>query len=618
MSGVFGWVGVGTDNAQGVLDAMAAAAASEGASSTGRECGAGYAAAATGLPGTAALISRRELIVGLYGHPLWQGTGHRARPLDEVAGLLIDAFIARDVAALGELKGDYALALIDPRRNRVVLAVDRMSVRNVVYAFAGGGLVFGPSCTTVSRHPGIRSEIDPQGLYNYLHFHMVPGPATVFRDQHRVPPGHWVDFVDGECSVQAYWRPHFVENERADFAPLKRQFRATLHDAVTALVLPGESGTFLSGGTDSSTLAGILGAVTGAPARTFSIGFAAQGYDETHYARTAARHFETEQHEYYVTPADVVAAIPMIAQAYDQPFGNASAVPTYYCARLAHDHGVRRMLGGDGGDELFGGNSRYAKQQQFERYHRIPAFLRRRMIEPAMRHLPLADRATLARKAVSYVAQAAMPMPQRYDSYNLLERIGARNVLTADFLASVDCAAPWRSMRQAYEGIDAKSLINRMLGLDFEYTLADNDLPKVTRMCESAGIDVAFPMLYDDLIDFSLKLPPQLKLRGTQLRYFFKKALADFLPAEIIAKEKHGFGLPTGVWLQAVPELRAIAGDSLSSLRKRGIVRPEFIDQLLDQHLAVHAGYYGTMVWILLMLELWFQRHTSAVATTGR
>jgi asparagine synthase (glutamine-hydrolysing) len=167
-------------------------------------------------------------------------------------------------------------------------------------------------------------------------------------------------------------------------------------------------------------------------------------------------------------------------------------------------------------------------------------------------------------------------------------------------------------MRKIYQDVDAKSLINRMLGLDFQLTLADNDLPKVTRMCDSAGIDVAFPMLYDDVVDFSLKLAPRLKVHGTQLRYFFKKALADFLPAEIIAKEKHGFGLPTGVWLQGVPELRAMAADTLTSLRTRGIIRPDFIDQLLDQHLSTHAGYYGTMVWILLMLELWFERHTGS------
>ena len=374
---------------------------------------------------------------------------------------------------------------------------------------------------------------------------------------------------------------------------------------------PRNCGAFLSGGTDSSTISGLLGAVTGSPAQTFSIGFDAEGFDEMHYARIAAAHFGTAQHEYYVTPDDVVDAIPRIAAIYDQPFGNASAIPTYYCARLARSHGITRILGGDGGDELFGGNARYARQYQFARYERAPAILRKGVLEPLLRHLPFVDQVALLRKARSYIAQASMPMPERYESYNLLERLGAENVLTPEFLGAIDRAGPIGHMRDVYQAADAGTLINRMLALDFQFTMADNDLPKVTRMCELAGIDVAFPMLDDDLMDFSLTLAPSLKLRGTQLRYFFKRALSDFLPHEIITKEKHGFGLPVGAWLQDHAGLRTLAGDAMLTLRGRGIVRPEFIDQLVDQHLATHAGYYGTMVWILMMLEFWFQRHTA-------
>jgi asparagine synthase (glutamine-hydrolysing) len=407
--------------------------------------------------------------------------------------------------------------------------------------------------------------------------------------------------------VRAYWRPHFVEDATDPVGALKGELRGVLESAVRDLAEGADCGAFLSGGTDSSTLSGLLGDVTGEAARTFSIGFAAEGYDEMHYARIAAAHFSTDQHEYYVTPEDVVAAVPEIAAAYDQPFGNASAIPTYYCAKLARTHGVTRMLGGDGGDELFGGNARYARQWQFAYYEWIPMALRRHVIEPVTAHASFADRLGLWRKARSYVAQASLPMPDRYESYNLLYRLGPENVFTQAFLDEVDVDAPRRRLREAYEEVDAKSLINRMLGLDFRFTLADNDLPKVTRMCELAGIDVVFPMLHDDVIDFSLRLAPGLKLRGTRLRHFFKEALADYLPAEIIAKQKHGFGLPVGAWLQSNAQLRALASDNLMALRARGIVRPEFIDRLLADHLAAHAGYYGTMVWVLMMLELWFQ-----------
>ena len=612
MTGILGWVGPHVEHPAERLAAMAGPPPVGANLSLDSHFGQGFGVAVTGLPGCGGVFQGHGLLVAVHGHVFWKSPGGRQAPMAEVAARLLDAFLEGGVDAFGKLQGDYAVALIDPAKDRVVLAVDRIGVRNIVYSEERGGLVFGPTCDAVSRHPDVRRDVDPQALYDYAYFHMIPGPATVFRRQRRVPPGHLVDSVGGRCAVRAHWRPHFIEDAPAPAASLQGELRGVLASAVRDLAAGSACGTFLSGGTDSSTLSGLLGDVTGRAARTFSIGFAAEGYDEMHYARIAAAHFATEQHEYYVTPEDVVAAVPHIAAAYDQPFGNASAVPTYYCAKLARTHGVARLLGGDGGDELFGGNARYATQQKLAYYDRIPPLVRRRLLEPLVMNTGMADHVSLWRKAQSYIVQASLPMPDRYESYNLLGRLGPQNVVTQTCLESVDVGAPLSRLREVYEGIDAKSLINRMLGLDFRFTLADNDLPKVTRMCELAGVDVAFPMLHDDVIDYSLRLAPRQKLRGTRLRYFFKEALKDYLPAEILAKQKHGFGLPVGAWLQSHAPLRALASDSLVTLRGRGIVRPEFIDKLLSDHLAAHAGYYGTMVWILMMLEGWFQRKVPA------
>jgi asparagine synthase (glutamine-hydrolysing) len=155
-----------------------------------------------------------------------------------------------------------------------------------------------------------------------------------------------------------------------------------------------------------------------------------------------------------------------------------------------------------------------------------------------------------------------------------------------------------------------------MLGLDLKYTLADNDLPKVTRMCDVAGVECAFPMLDERVVDFSAHLAPELKLKGTRLRYFFKKALGDFLPREIIAKTKHGFGLPVGLWLDKHAPLRELAMDSLTDLKRRNVVRSEFLDELASVHLASHASYYGVMVWVLMMLEQWYKHHDARDAST--
>jgi asparagine synthase (glutamine-hydrolysing) len=267
---------------------------------------------------------------------------------------------------------------------------------------------------------------------------------------------------------------------------------------------------------------------------------------------------------------------------------------------------VDKLLGGDGGDELFGGNERYATQYLYSLYGDLPRALRKGVIEPCLRLLPPLG---LAGKAQRYVRSASLPMPARYDRYNLLERLGPEVVFTRDFLGAVDRDAAPAQVATAYHAAHAQSLINRMLALDLRYTLADNDLPKVSRSCELAGVEAGYPMLSEALVDFSARLAPELKLKRTQLRYFFKEALRGFLPDEIIAKTKHGFGLPFGPWLLEHASLRQIALDSLADLKRRRIVRAEFIDVLTSVHVATHARYYGTMVWVLMMLEQWFKEH---------
>jgi asparagine synthase (glutamine-hydrolysing) len=512
---------------------------------------------------------------------------------------------------LKKLTGAFALAIIDAERGETLLATDRIGTHPVAYAESRGTLVFASSLAAIDAFPGVSSEIDSQAIYDYIHFHMVPAPLTIYVGRRHLLPGTYLKWRDGRTELGTYWQMRFVENKRTPFPDLKARFRDALRTTVREAAKGGTTGTFLSGGTDSSTIAGVLGEVTGRAARTYSIGFEAEGYDEMHYARIAARHFGTQHHEYYVTPDDVVTAIPRIAAVHDQPFGNASAVPTYYCAKLAKDDGVSTLLGGDGGDELFGGNDRYAKQYVYSLYSDLPVRLRTGLIEPVVFRAPEIG---LFGKVQRYMRNACEPMPGRYDNYNLLERLGAATVFTDEFLREVDRGEPRAQMARAYESAHAGSLINRMLALDLKYTLADNDLPKVMRSCELAGVDVRFPMLDEPVVTFSASLAPELKLRRTQLRYFFKEALRDFLPDEIITKRKHGFGLPFGLWLRKHRPLQELVGDSLAALKKRQIVRREFIDELMGTYVADHAAYYGTMAWVLMMLEQWFQQHSAAVA----
>ena len=610
MAGICGWVNNEANSPPLDLNSMAAALArfdgSRPQTAIKSWCG-----LATAELGTAQFLAEDgDLLLGFSGAPHFA-----SRDLNELARArgrsvaLAEGYRLWQGDLASHLLGQYAISIIDQNERALYLAVDRFVTHPLAYAIEPSGIRFASSLDALNIDQ--RFELSPQSIFNYVYFHIIPGPETVYRDVRRLLAGESLSFKQGKVTTLRYWQAEFIENHTSPFGELKKDFLGALRDAVKTASDGHNCGAFLSGGTDSSTIAGLLGEVSGAPARTYSIGFEAAGYDEMEYARLAAKHFKTDHHEYYVTPADVAEAIPKIAQVYDQPFGNSSAVPTYFCARFAKQDGVDLLLGGDGGDELYGGNERYAKQHVFAHYARIPSLIRSTLIEPAVA-FPCLDRIMPLRKAKSYVQQARLPMPARMETYNLLDRFGVAKVLAPDFLASVKTDAPLRHLTEVYNDVRANTLINRMLALDFKLTLSDNDLPKVSRMCELAQVNVAYPMLDDGVLDFSLRLAPGLKLKGTKLRYFFKEALRGFLPDAILTKSKHGFGLPFGPWLRDHAPLQQIAYGSLEQLGDRGIIRKEFTRELIDVVRSGHSGYYGTMVWVLMMLELWLTHHQPA------
>ncbi|MGQ5523160.1 asparagine synthetase B family protein [Chitinimonas sp. PSY-7] len=524
-----------------------------------------------------------------------------------IAAAWLAAFQRDGVHCPAGVNGDFAVAIRDAQ-GRVFLAVDRFATRTLCYRQDGNRLLFAHRADELINADCSReSQIDPQAIFDYLFFHVIPSPRTIFKQVMRLPPAHYALFEAGELKVAPYWVATFDEDHHTSFDSLRNEFRQILKDAVTTQlgqIAPDKVGCFLSGGTDSSTVVGMLTAVGEQPANSYSIGFDAAGYDEMAFARIAAKHFKTKHHEYYVTPDDLVRSIAEVAAHYDQPFGNSSALPAFYCAKMAKADGREKMLAGDGGDELFGGNSRYAKQRVFGWYQHLPPQLRSGVMEPFL-ELESLGKVPLLRKAASYVEQAKVPMPDRLHMYNLLLRLGIDNVLTPAFLAQVDINSPAQQQRDVWALTRSDIAIDQVLAFDWRYTLAENDLPKVCGTTQLAGIGVGFPMLDERLLAFSLKLPAEYKLKGLKLRWFFKEALRGFLPDEIITKKKQGFGLPFGVWATQHAGLRALATDSLQHLAGRGIVRPEFITSLLNEKLAEHPGYYGEMVWILMMLEQW-------------
>lgn len=540
------------------------------------------------------------------GSPRFDDTALQALSGQQGPAAAWTALLAQDPhAGLARVSGDFAIGLHDAARGRTVLAVDRFATSTLCFRIDGGQLRFAERADELAD---AATALDPQAIFDYLYFHVIPSPRTIYQGVQRLPAGHCAVFENGRLDIRPYWVPNFAEPVTADFGALRAQFLELLQAATARELDDTKAACFLSGGTDSSTVAGMIGRVRGTPADCYSIGFEAEGYDEMAYARIAARHFGCRHHEYYVTPDDLVRSIGDMAAQHDQPFGNSSVLPAYYCAKVAREDGVSRMLAGDGGDELFGGNSRYAKQRIFSWYDQVPGALRRGLMEPLL-GTALAGRLPLVRKGSSYVEQARVPMPDRLQMYNLLRRLGLPNVLDDGFLSRIDAEAPLTAQRAVWAQAGTDRLINRMLAFDWRYTLAESDLPKVRSATALAGVAVGYPMLDRALVDFSLRLPAEYKLKGLKLRWFFKEALRGFLPDEIITKKKQGFGLPFGVWANRHAGLKKLATDSLHGLAGRGIVRPAFIRSLVSELLPSHPGYYGEMVWILMMLEQWLQKH---------
>jgi asparagine synthase (glutamine-hydrolysing) len=536
-----------------------------------------------------------------------------AEPFDPVTTAQRLAALHREhgAAFLKLLRGPFAIAVVDGESRDALLAIDRMGVETLAWALSAELLSFGTSSAAVAGGAFESPALNRQALFDFMLGHVVGAPDTAYAHVSKLLAGTYLALHAGRVTLHRYWEPDFAREPHASIAALREQVLPTIAGAIERCE-PGErTGTFLSGGLDSSTVTGLFAKRSGG-ANAFSVGFGVDEFNELSYARIAAGRFGCKHNIYEVTPGDIVELTPKIAAAYDEPFGNSSAVPTLCCARFAQSRGMDHLLAGDGGDEIFGGNSRYVRHKIFELYGRLPRFLRTGIAEPLARRLDPESGPWPLRKLSSYVRQARVPLPERFESWNMIYREGPEAVFEPDFLAAVDTGYPLRRMRELWESCPSSDLLDKMLWYDWKLTLADNDLRKVSRMCEIAGIRVSYPMLDEDVVDLSIRVPSAEKIAGAQLRTFFKDSVRGFLPDEIIKKQKHGFGLPFGVWLKTDKPLQDLVYGTLESLRARGIVSAAFVDRVANEHRSGHASYYGYAIWDMVMLELWLGRQPAA------
>lgn len=522
------------------------------------------------------------------------------------AALLAALYERFGAAFVERLRGAFSVILFDCRKRQWLAAIDGFGIKRLAYYRDAKGFQIASRVDALARSSEAELEINPRAIASVLNFSAILAPDTIFTKVERLTPGAILTISDRDSRVQQYWDMSYYRGGRSNEAELSRELERVVESSVADHCKNvNDIGAFLSGGTDSSTVLGMMTRALHGPAKSFSIGYQEHAFNELEYAGIAAQRFGSDHHTYLVNSQDCSDALPRMVRCFDEPYGNSSAIPTYFCARLAAQNGVTTLLGGDGGDELFGGNERYATDKVFQVYHNIPEVLRKGVIEPVVSCTPANGR---IRK---YVRRANITGVDRMLSYQLLSTHAPAEVFDGDFLEALRNDGVLDIPARHYAKAPARDHLDRLLYVDMKITLADNDLPKVTCMSELAGVQTRFPFLDRSVAEFSGRVPAHLKVKRFNKRYLFKRAFRELLPKEIIQKKKHGFGIPVAVWMNSDPRMRELSRDTLLSARsfQRGYFRRDFIEDLFRKHESDDpSGYYGDTLWTFLALELWHRR----------
>jgi asparagine synthase (glutamine-hydrolysing) len=537
---------------------------------------------------------------------------------DLVAGRLDDGVgaLAAGVPPQNQWRGRFAQVVWDPQERRVAALTDQLSTLSLYTLVRDDVLLVASDLRLLAASPWCTRTLDLTAVYHYLNFAAVPAPRTIFADIHRLEPSTRARWQPGQSAAteDRWFVQEYPEDLRGSDDALAEELRARMVATVQDY-RPDDAqawGCFLSGGTDSSSIVSILAQQAGrGRVKSFSIGFAEEGYDELGYARMAAEACGADPSFHSVSRAEAQASLTRIIDAYDQPFGNASAIPTLACVDLAHRSGVSMMLAGDGGDEIFGGNQRYAKDKVMEAWFAMPAPVK--AVGRAVGDAVGGSSLHLLNRVENFFERASLPNPDRFYTDDSFASDHYEQLLRPEFRRAVERDASLDFMRRIYRLGRSGGPLHRVMRLDLMMAIAQNDLRKVDCAARLGGVSVRFPYLDPALVDYTGRLPERNKVRGLKKRYLFKRAMRGILPDEILRKKKQGFGLPIAVWMRQDAAFQQMVRETLfdARARSRGWWEPAFVERLMSEHEAGgwdHADY----LWRLFILELWMRRYVDA------
>jgi asparagine synthase (glutamine-hydrolysing) len=532
-----------------------------------------------------------------------EAQGHRMRTDHSDTEVLVHLYEQHGPGFAERLRGMFAVAIWDARRRRLVLARDRFGIKPLHWARLPGGLAFGSELKSLLPAPGFSREIDPDAVEAFLAFNSIPAPLTIYRSARKLPPGHYLVWEEGsdDVAIERYARELPAQSPR----PAEPgDVLEALRDSVRAhLVSDVPVGVLLSGGVDSAALAALAATESGERIHTFTIGFEEQGFDETARARLVAHRYGTEHHEIVVRP-NAVELLPKLAEAFDEPFADSSALPTWLVSELAATH-VKVAMSGEGGDELFGGYYTYVADLLAPKVGRLASLAR-----PLIERLPSSSRraASFDYKAKRFARAAALPPLERHHAWKEIFDAETRRALVPRLPGSDPFDDPLSIYRDHYAETLGAPELARLQEIDLNVYLPSDLLVKTDRASMAHSLEARVPFLDKAVSDVALSLPTSQKVRGFDKKRLLRKAVEPLLPRAVTHGRKQGFSIPASAWLRG--ELEPFAREVLAPnrLRDQGWFDPLVVTSILDRHVSGSEDL-SRQLWGLMAFSLWHERY---------
>lgn len=533
-----------------------------------------------------------------------EARGHNFKTNSDTEAI-VHAYEEYGVDCPAKLNGMFAFALWDERRETLFIARDRIGKKPLYYHDDGRRLVFGSELKALLQARDVPRRVSAQALDLYLTYEYVPAPHTIFENIHKLPAGHsLMVHRDGKTEIRQYWELRFRGNGYLE-QDVETKLADLLQDAVKIRLMSDVPlGAFLSGGIDSSIVVGLMARVMDQPVKTFSIGFEESTYNELHYARQIAKVFKTDHHEFILKP-NALELTEKLVRHLDEPLGDFSIFPTYLVAKMARDY-VTVILSGDGGDELFAGYDTYIANWTYQRYRKLPVFIRRGLIDPLVNMLPPTEKKKgLVNRARRFLEGSRHPEDLQHVRWMIFLSAAEKRKLYGEALHGwSDNVAAYDYIRDYFAQAESTDEINRQLYVDIKTYLVDDIMVKVDRMSMATSLEARAPFLDYRVVEFAASIPGWQKIQGNKTKCILKRAMADVLPPEILRRGKEGFSIPIKNWLRN--ELRPLMLDVLSSahIKRDGFFNDGYIQQLVKEHLD-GVDNHSHRLWALMVFGIW-------------